>query len=173
MIFLLLFVLVLIGLLGFAMTKPDTLDIRRVAEIKAPSERIFPLINDFQNWQAWAPQDKMDSTMKRTFGEIASGRGASSDWESKGKAGCGRMVITESTAPSKIAVRVDFVKPFRACNLNEFTLEPKGDITRVTWTMHGTNPYIAKVMGIFVNMDRVLGKHFETGLQSLKALSEK
>jgi len=82
------------------------------------------------------------------------------------------MEIIESTAPFKITVRVDFVKPFEAHNINEFTLQPMNDMTRVTWAMHGTKPYIAKVMSIFVNMDRVLGKHFEAGLQSLKALSE-
>ncbi|HEV3244307.1 MAG TPA: SRPBCC family protein [Chthoniobacterales bacterium] len=166
------FVVVLIGILGFAATKPNTLNIQRVADIKAPPERIFALINDFHNWQAWAPQDKMDSTMKRTFGGIVSGKGASSEWVSKGNAGSGRMEIIESTPPFKVTVRVDFVKPFEAHNINEFTLEPMDDMTRVTWAMHGTKPYIAKVMSIFLNMDRMLGKHFEAGLYSLKTLSE-
>jgi uncharacterized protein YndB with AHSA1/START domain len=165
-------VVVLIGILGFAWTKSNTLNIQRVVDINAPPERIFALINDFHNWRDWAPQDKMDSTMKRTFSGTVSGKGASSEWVSKGKAGSGRMEITESAASSKITVRVDFVKPFEARNINEFTLEPRDDMTRVTWAMRGTKPYIAKVMSIFFNMDRMLGKHFEAGLQSLKALSE-
>jgi uncharacterized protein YndB with AHSA1/START domain len=172
MIIAIIFVVVLIGILGFASTKPNTLNIQRVADIKAPPERIFALINDFHKWPAWAPQDKMDSTTKRTFGGTVTGEGASSEWVSKGEAGCGRMEITESTAPSKITVTVDFVKPFEAHNVNEFTLEPMNDMTRVTWAMRGTNPYMAKVMSIFVNMDRMLGKHFEAGLASLKMLSE-
>ena len=163
---------VLVGILGFAATKPNTLNIQRVADIKAPPERIFALINDFHNWQAWAPQDKMDSTMKRTFGGTVSGKGAFSEWVSNGNAGCGRMEITESTAPFKITVKVDFIKPFEAHNINEFTLETMNDMTRVTWAMRGTKPYIAKVMSIFFKMDRVLGKHFEAGLNSLKTLSE-
>ncbi len=163
---------VLIGIFGFALTKPNTLRVRRVAEIKAPPERIFSIINDFHHWPSWAPQDRMDPTMKRTYGEIASGKGASSAWVSHGKAGCGRMEITESTAHSRITVQVDFARPIVARNINEFTLQPLDEVTRVTWTMHGTNPYIAKVMSTFINLDRMLGKHFESGLQGIKALSE-
>jgi uncharacterized protein YndB with AHSA1/START domain len=166
-------VLAFIGILAFASTKPNTINIQRATDIKAPPERIFALINDFHNWQAWAPQDKMDSTMKRTFGGAAIGKGATSEWVSHGKAGCGRMEITEAAAPFKITVRVDFAKPFEAHNTNEFTLEPMDGMTRITWAMRGTNPYMAKVMSIFFNMDRVLGKHFEAGLHSLKTLSEK
>jgi len=165
-------VLVLIGILAFASTKPNSLNIKRVADIKAPPERIFALIDDFHNWQDWAPQDQMDPTMKRMFGGSLSGKGAFSEWISNRGAGCGRMEITESTAPCKITVRVDFVKPFAVCNINEFTLEPMDGMTRVTWAMCGTNPYIAKVMSIFVNMKRLLGKHIEAGLHSLKTVAE-
>jgi uncharacterized protein YndB with AHSA1/START domain len=80
MIIAIIFVVVLVGILGFASTKPNTFNIQRVTDIKAPPERIFALINDFHKWPAWAPQDKMDSTMKRTFGGTVSGKGASSEW---------------------------------------------------------------------------------------------
>jgi hypothetical protein len=36
-----------------------------------------------------------------------------------------------------------------------------GSAIKVTWTMQGSNLYVMKVMSIFVNMDRVMGKHFE------------
>ena len=162
----------LIVILAFASTKPNTINIQRFTSIKASPEKIFSLINDFHQWPSWSPLDKSDSTMKRTFSGTMSGKGASSEWTSKGQAGSGRMEITESNAPSKIIVKVDFVKPFEAHNLNEFTLEPMGAMTTLTWAMHGTNLYMAKVMSIFISMDRVMGKHFETGLRSLKALSE-
>jgi uncharacterized protein YndB with AHSA1/START domain len=165
-------VLALVGILAFASTKPDTISVQRVADIHAPPERIFGLISDFHNWPSWAPQDKMDPSMKRTFGGAACGKGACSGWTSESKAGCGRMEITEATAPSKITIKVDFTMPFEAHNINEFTLDRMGELTRVKWTMRGTNPHMAKVMSIFLNMDRVMGKHFEAGLHSLKTLSE-
>ena len=68
------------------------------------------------------------------------------------------MSIVESEAPKRVSIAVDFVRPFEAYNKNEFTLEASGTSTRVTWKMQGTNAYFMKVMGLFVNMDRLMGE---------------
>jgi uncharacterized protein YndB with AHSA1/START domain len=159
-------------ILLFAATRPNTLRTQRSLWINAPPGKIFALIDDFHNWSRWAPQDREDSTMKRSYSGPASGTGAVSEWQSSGSAGTGRMAIAQSTPPSRIAIQTDFVKPFTAHNVNEFVLEPVGTGTRVTWTMEGSNLYVMKVMGVFVNMDRMMGKHFETGLENLKAAAE-
>jgi hypothetical protein len=39
--------------------------------------------------------------------------------------------------------------------------------------MSGPAPFMSKVMQVFVNMDRMIGKDFEAGLASLKAAAEK
>ena len=163
----------LAAVLLYATTRPDTLRITRSTVIRASPETIFALINDFHYWVKWAPQDREDPTMTRSYGGAASGVGATSDWEGTGSAGKGRMSITESLASSKISVTVDFAKPFKAHNVNQFTLEPAGSSTKVIWTMEGTNVYITKVMSVFVNMDRMMGKHFEAGLDNLKMTAEK
>jgi len=154
-------------------TKPNTLHITRSIVIRASPETIFALINDFHNWVRWAPQDKEDQTMVRTYIGPTGGVGAISNWESTGSAGKGRMSITESVALTKVSADVEFEKPFKAHNLNQFTLEPAGTSTKLTWTMDGTNVYMAKVMSVFVNMDRVMGKHFETGLDNIRMIAEK
>jgi len=82
------------------------------------------------------------------------------------------MTITESVPNKMISINVDFVKPFEAHNVNEFTLEPAGTSTNVTWTMNGTNLYIMKIMSVFRNMDSVIGRHFESGLDNLKTFAE-
>jgi uncharacterized protein YndB with AHSA1/START domain len=161
------------GVLIFAATKPDTFRVQRAASIKAPPERIFVLINDFNRWSAWSPWEKKDPTMKRTFGATTSGKGAVYAWEGNKDVGQGRMEIAESVAPSKVALNLDFVKPFEAHNVVEFTLEPKGDATTITWAMQGDTPYFAKIIHVFINMDRMVGKDFETGLANLKAIAEK
>jgi len=158
--------------LVFAATKPKIFTVQRTINIKAPPDKIFELVNDFHNWSGWAPQDKEDPTMKRTYSGAVSGKGAVSEWVSSGSAGKGRMTITESTPPRMISVEVDLVKPFEAHNINEFTLEPAGDSTKVTWAMHGTNLYIMKLISVFKNMDSVAGKHFERGLDNLKTVAE-
>lgn len=162
----------LAAVLILAATKPDTFRVERATSIKAPAEKIFPLIADFHGWGAWSPYEKLDPAMKRTFSGAANGKGAVYEWDSDGKAGRGRMEITDAPAPSKVAIKLDFFKPFEAHNIAEFTLEPKGDSTNVTWAMHGPNLYIGKVMSIFFNMDSMIGKDFETGLANMKALAE-
>ncbi|HUI63702.1 MAG TPA: SRPBCC family protein [Bacteroidota bacterium] len=164
--------LAIAGVLLVARAKPERIEIRRVTEIKASREKVFALIDDFHSWPKWEPLDRSDPTMKRTFGGQMRGKGATSEWTSKGRAGVGRMEITESSAPERLKVLVDFAKPFRAHNVNQFALESVGEGTKVTWSMQGTNPFIARLMSVFVNMDRVMGKHFEEGLEALKRLSE-
>jgi len=165
-------VVAIVFVLAFAATKPKIFTVQRTINIKAPPDKIFAFINDFHNWSNWAPQDKDDRTMKRTYSGSANGKGAVSEWVSGGSAGRGRMTIIESTPPRMISVQVDFVKPFEVQNINEFTLEPAGNSTEVTWTMRGTNLYIMKLMSVFKNMDSVAGKHFERGLENLKAVAE-
>ena len=161
------------ALLVYAATKPDTFRVQRSASIKAPPAKIFAILNDFQRWEAWSPWEKKDPAMKRTFSVVTSGKGAQYAWQGNSDVGQGRMEIAESTPPSKVAIKLDFVKPFETHNLVEFTLEPQGDATNVTWAMQGPSPYIAKVMQVFFSMDKMVGKDFEAGLANLKALAEK
>ena len=166
-------VLLVAGLLGYAATKPDTFRVQRSASMKAPPEKIFPLINDFHNWVSWSPWEKLDLEMKKTHSGAASGKGAIYEWEGNKKVGQGRMEITEDSPPSKVAIKLDFIKPFQANNKAEFALDRQGDSTNVTWTMDGSQPFMFKVMGVFMNLDNMIGKDFEAGLASIKGLAEK
>jgi uncharacterized protein YndB with AHSA1/START domain len=161
------------GVLILAATRPDTFRVQRGTSIKAPPEKIFALINDFKSWGAWSPWEKKDPAMTRTFGAATSGKGAVYAWEGNKEVGQGRMEIAESSPPSKLTLKLDFVKPFEAHNIVEFTLAPVGDATNLTWAMRGDTPYFAKIIHVFINMDRMVGKDFETGLANLKALAEK
>jgi carbon monoxide dehydrogenase subunit G len=165
--------LVILAILVIAGFRSGTIQIERSRSIQASPDKVFALIDDFHNWKQWAPQDVEDPAMKRTFSGPEHGLGAASEWSGSGKSGKGRMLIVESEPPKKILIKVDFVKPFEAHNVNEFTLESAGASTLVTWKMHGTNAYFMKVMGIFMNMDRVMGEHFERGLDNLKIVCER
>lgn len=161
------------GVLIFASTQPDSFKVERSARIKAAPDKIFPLINDLKAWNAWSPWEKKDPAMKRTFSPNTAGQGATYGWDGNKEVGQGRMEITESSAPSKIAIKLNFLKPFEAQNTAEFTLKPSGDATDVTWAMHGPMPFISKVMCLFFSMDKMVGKDFEAGLANLKAAAEK
>jgi hypothetical protein len=110
--------------------------------------------------------------MKRTYAGAGAGKGAVYEWEGNGKAGQGRMEIIDA-APTKTAIQLDFIKPFRAHNIAAFTARQQGDATRVTWSMEGPAPFMHKLVGLFLNMDKMIGADFETGLGNLKALAEK
>ena len=164
---------VVAGFLAYASTRPDTLRVQRSATIKAPPDKIFPLITDLRRWSVWSPWEKKDPAMKRTFGGADSGQGAVYAWQGNSDVGEGRMEIVEATPPSKVAIQLDFIKPLEGHNVAEFTLKPKGDATDVTWVMYGPTPFIGKVLGIFMNMDAMIGNDFEAGLASLRAAAEK
>ncbi|HEX5872708.1 MAG TPA: SRPBCC family protein [Longimicrobium sp.] len=159
------------GVLGVAARKPDTFRMQRSAVIDAPPERIHPLIDDFRRWAEWSPYEKLDPEMKKTYGGADAGPGATYGWEGR-KSGAGRMEITQAHPHSRIAIALDFTKPFRANHTAEFTLQPQGGATRVTWGMDGRNPFTSKLFGVFVNLDHMIGKDFEAGLASLKTLAE-
>jgi len=164
---------VVAAILILAAMKPATFRITRATSITAPPEKIFPLIADFRAWSAWSPWEKMDPALKRSYSGPGSGQGAVYAWEGNSKVGKGRMEIIDAPPPSRVAIKLDFLKPFEAHNTAEFTLTPRGSTTDVTWAMHGPNLFIGKVMSLFVSMDRMVGKDFETGLANLKAEAER
>jgi uncharacterized protein YndB with AHSA1/START domain len=155
-----------------AATKPDAFSVQRAIVIAAPAERVFPLINDFHRWGAWSPWENKDPAMQRSFTGAASGKGAVYGWEGNKNVGSGRMEILEADAPSKILIKLDFLKPFEAHNTAEFTMLPQGAGTRLTWVMRGPAPFISKLMQVFMNLDRMIGKDFEIGLANLKTTAE-
>jgi uncharacterized protein YndB with AHSA1/START domain len=156
-----------------AAMKPDTFRVTRATSIRAPAERLFPLINDFHQWTSWSPYETRDPAMQRRYEGAASGKGAVYAWDGNKNVGSGRMEILQAETPSKIVIKLDFYKPFEAHNTAEFTMLPQGDATNVTWTMYGPAAFMSKLMQVFMNLDHMVGKDFEVGLANLKKLVEK
>ena len=171
-IVLLVVVVAVAGLLGYAALKPDDFRVERSIAIKAPPEKVMATVADLKGWTAWSPYEKKDPGMKRAYAGAPSDKGAIYEWDGNKDVGHGRMEILEST-PSKVVIKLDFITPFEAHNTAEFTAVPRGDSTNVTWAMYGPSPYMAKVMQTVMNMDKMIGSDFEAGLQSLKTVTEK
>ena len=166
-------VVVIVALLGYAATRPDSFRVERKATIQAPPEKVFALINDFHQWPQWSPWEHLDPNMKRTMGGATAGPGATYAWEGNKDVGSGRMEIKQSVPASKIDIQLDFLQPFEAHNTAEFTLAPQGTATEVTWAMYGPANYVTKLMCIFFSMDKMVGPDFEKGLANMKAVAEK
>ncbi len=161
------------AVVAYASTRPDSFRVQRSASIKAPPDKIFPLINDYRNWPQWSPYENRDPDMKRTFSGAPSGKGAKYAWEGNRNVGSGAMEIIDTAPPNKILIKLDFIKPFEGHNVAEFTLEPQGDATNVTWAMHGPVPLVGKVMHMVMDMDKMIGNDFAAGLEKMKAAAEK
>ncbi len=156
--------------LAVAATRPDQFTVMRSLRIKAPPAKLAAMVADFHAWPSWSPYEKLDPAMKRGFDGPASGKGAIYTWQSEA-AGSGRMEILDST-PQRILIQLDFTKPIEAHNLAEFGFAPDGDGTVVTWEMRGPVPYLFRIVHMFVNVDRMVGADFETGLSNMKIVAE-
>lgn len=170
---LLLIVLAVAGVLGYAATLSDTFSVTRMAKIKATPEKIYPMIANLKTFNTWNPFVLQDPDLKLAYSGPESGKGATNTWTGSPHAGSGKLSIIDETPPNGIKMMLDMEKPLEAHNTVTFTLKSEADGTLVTWDMSGTRPYVGKVMDVVFNMDHMVGSQFETGLASLKTLAEK
>jgi uncharacterized protein YndB with AHSA1/START domain len=162
-----------VAVLVYASTKPDSFRVQRTASMNAPPEKIFPYLNELKRWREWSPYETRDPDMKRAYAGPESGKGAAYEWDGNNNVGKGRMEITEAGAPSKVVIKLDFIKPFEGHNTAELTLQPKDGQTIVTWAMYGPSPFMTKLIGTFMDMDEMIGRDFAAGLTKLKTIVEK
>ena len=160
------------ALLIYGAFKPDNFRLSRSTTIAAPPDKVFALINDLRQFNTWNPFAKMEPTVVLTYDSVAAGVGGAYNWQGD-KSGAGRMQITESVPAQRVTAKLDFTKPFEAHNQVDFTVQAQGNGSTVTWAMHGPMPYLNRLMTIFFDMDKTVGKDFESGLANLKALAEK
>ena len=154
--------------------QPAEFRIERSATIRAPAPAAFEQVNDFQNWRAWSPWEKVDPTLKRKYEGPRAGTGAVYAWQGNNDVGEGRMTITESRPAELVRIKLEFFKPFAATNDAEFKFKPAGaDSTAVTWTMTGQNNFLSKAICLFVDMDRMVGGMFDQGLNQMKSVVER
>lgn len=170
-IFLALLAIIAIFLVVVAM-QPADFRIARSTTVAASPEAVFKQVNDFHNWDAWSPWAKLDPAMKKNFEGAPAGVGASYTWSGNDKVGAGRMTITDSKPSELVRMKLEFTQPFTATNTAEFTMKPEGKQTAVTWSMSGTNNFMAKAFGLLMNMDKMVGGDFEQGLAQLKSIAE-
>lgn len=164
---------IITAVLAYATTRPDTFRVERSIEIAAPPAEIHAILSDLRQWPRWSPWEQLDPEMKRTYLGAESGTGARYEWDGNRKAGAGRMEIIDSEHPERVAIALNFLRPFESANTAEFTLTPVEGGTHVTWAMHGPAGYMSKLMTVFSSFDRMMGPDFDRGLATLRKEAEK
>lgn len=164
--------LALVALLAFAATRPDEFRVERRLRIAAPADKLWPLVSELRAFNRWNPYERKDPLAKTRYDGAPSGVGSRYAWES-GKVGTGSMEITHQQPGRAVRMKLDFLKPFEAHNQAEVALQPTPDgATEVSWRMQGPANFVSKLMGVFINMDKMVGSDFEDGLQNLRQLAE-
>jgi hypothetical protein len=161
------------GFVAFAAAQPGLYRVQRSAKINAPAPVVFAQLSDFKAWAAWSPWEGKDPTMKKTYEGRPGTVGSGYAWQGNDQVGEGKMTITEVQAPSELKLRLEFIKPFATVASTQFIVAPEGGggVTTI-WSMDGTNNLMAKIFGLFMDMDKMIGGDFEKGLAKLKQISE-
>lgn len=152
--------------------RPDDFSVSRSATIAAPPDVVFDQVNDLHKWEAWSPWAKLDPSARNSFEGPAAGAGAIFRWDGNNDVGQGAMTIAQSDPPHRIAIKLEFIRPFPGVNDVVFTFKPQGDSTLVTWAMSGKNDLIAKAVGMVIDCEKMCGDMFEKGLASMKTVAE-
>jgi hypothetical protein len=163
---------VIAALAGYVATRPGEFSVTRSAAIAAPAPAVFVHVNELRKWQAWSPWAKKDPQMKQSYEGPPAGTGAVTSWVGNKDVGEGRMTIVESRPGELIRFKLEFLEPFAATNSAEFTFQPEGGGTRVTWTMQGQSNFIGKALHLAFDFDKMVGADFEQGLAGIKRIVE-
>jgi hypothetical protein len=161
-----------IALLAIAGTRPAAFHIERSVSTGASPGTVFAIVNDLRRFHEWSPWQNLDPAMRSSIEGSGVGPGSSYVWSGNDQVGEGRMTLTGCVPPDEVVLRLQFLKPWKSTSEVHLSIVPDGDGSRVTWAMDGTNDYMAKVMTLFMSMDRMLGRDFESGLANLKRVSE-
>jgi hypothetical protein len=159
-------------LLAYAATRPDEFRVERRLRIAASAETLWPLVGELRGFNRWNPYERKDPLIRSAYSGPPHGVGSRYDWDSR-QVGSGSLELVGQQPGRAVQMKLDVIKPFEAHNQAEFSLQPTADgATEVSWRMHGPATFVSKLMGLFIDMDRMVGRDFEDGLQNLRRLAE-
>lgn len=162
----------LVGFLIAVAMQPTEFTIARSATMAAPPAEVFAQVNDFHKWEQWSPWARLDPNSTAEYSGAESGEGAVFRWSGNSDVGEGTMTILESRPHERIRINLEFTRPFADTSTAEFTFQPEGDGTQVTWSMSGTNSFVEKAFCLLMDMDQMVGGQFDKGLNNMREIVE-
>lgn len=164
---------ILVAIILLAALGPKTYDVSRSITIQKPIAEVFDYVKSVKNQNNWSPWKLKDPTMTQEyFGEDGT-VGFRATWKGNKEVGEGSQTITDITENKRIDNRLVFLKPFKSESDGYYLFKSEGaQATKITWGFRGQNKFPATMYMLFINMDKVVGKDFDQGLQNLKKLLE-
>lgn len=150
---------------------PTKFHVERSIEVSTSTETAQRYMKDLSHFEQWSPFKKYDTntvvTLKGKPGEI----GSSYNWKGNSDVGSGSMEIS-AIEKNNVTLRLKFVEPWESeCEAHFIFKSTKGKTT-ITWSINGDSPYPFNTMCLFMDMDNMMGKDFESGLLALKTILE-
>ncbi|MCB9680743.1 MAG: SRPBCC family protein [Alphaproteobacteria bacterium] len=165
-------VVALVGLGVVVSMQPDDMRVERSIHVDATPEVTFDQMDDFESFASWSPWGDLDPEMHTEMSDATSGVGATYYWKGNSQVGEGRMTIVEVEPGKMVRQKLEFMAPWEAENEVVFGVTPDGDGSTATWTMTGHNDFVAKMAGLFMDMDGMIGADFSKGLARIKDRAE-
>ncbi len=161
-----------VGLLGVIAAQPDVVHVERSLEVAALPADVHPLLSDLTLFVTWSPWSGLDPNQEVAFSTPAAGVGAWYSWKGNDQVGEGKMTVVEDVSGEKVVHKLEFFAPWTALARTGLHIAPTGTGAKVTWTYDADADLPAKAMGLFMDMDQMLGADFEKGLGTLKGKAE-
>ncbi len=164
-------IVLLVIILG--LIAPKTYEVSRSIEIKRNLKDTFSYLVSLKNQDEWSPWGKRDPNMKKEFEGTDGKVGAISRWEGNKEVGSGEQEIINIVENELIESQLRFLKPFKSTSDAYLKVSEYDEGTNVTRGFKGHNKFPMSIMMLFMSMEKMIGKDFEEGLQSLKEILEK
>lgn len=164
--------IIILGFIAYVASRPNHFRYERSGLIHASPEKIFPYLRNFKLGNEWVPFNKIDPNVKQTFTGPAEGVGAGMVFVGNSQVGEGKIEILSEVPNSVVQMKLEMFKPMKGVNTVEYTLTPDTDGTKFTWAMWGDQPFLGKLVGVFIDCEKMVGDQFEKGIQNLTTLVE-
>jgi effector-binding domain-containing protein/uncharacterized protein YndB with AHSA1/START domain len=165
-VFAVLALLIILGLAG-----PGSYRVERDTTIGATPEEVYRYVSMLGRMKEWGPWQEMDKDQVHTLEGTDGTAGAVWKWEGD-TVGTGSQRIVALDPNRRVECELLFVEPFESRSTVAFDLEARGDSTRIVWSMAGENGPMGRIMGVFMDMEEMIGSDFERGLARLKEVVE-
>lgn len=139
--------------------------VQRSVSIAKPISDVFNVIADFNTWPKWSPWLCQEPDCPFDVSGEPGNTGHAQQWNGK-RIGSGEMLIEEINQSKNIQYELRFLKPWKSKSKVIFNLSQEGDLTKVSWIMHGSLPIFMFFMKKM--MTSLVGSDYERGLSMLK-----
>lgn len=168
------FLLAVAALLLAALVLPSSYQVERSVIVDKPKDQVFSyvlLLKNQDNFSVWMA---LDPNVKKSYQGEDGTVGFVSAWQSdKEEVGSGEQEIIAIKPGRRIDYELRFKAPFASVSpAYLLTEQSSADQTKVTWGFQGDMPYPMNLLLLVMDMEGLIGKDLQQGLDKLKLVLE-